>query len=475
MDLPLAPFGVRPTATAAPAVGATSRILVPRPFRRDGKLHLLGFSLATTYLAATRRAYSQRRAVVLQRADSRAGDAAPLRVVLLGGTGRIGTAVASHFLKQAPPATEIVLAGRDEARGEAAVAEVLQEVDDVSASVNFKCVDWRSSGALSAFLEDVAPHALIHSAGPFDSDLDADVLRAAIDAKVTVYIDVADPVPYIDAAKALCDDARKSGTTALVCAGAFPGFSNVLALECARRLLPRHSSSGVQFQDVNFAYFTAGLGGSGAVNLLITNLGFGEPVPVFRGGKYAPEMIAGTELRRVPFFLEQADPAFEAVGERDVWNWPFPEAFTVARHLAITGDSSTGMGTAPGIWNDILVALVALVPSDLWQQRWFSEGLAWFSLPMVWLTDQFVGETHAMRVEVSTTDGRRCEAVQTHESFRRCVAQSAAEFALHLLQKRRPGVWLPEEFVDFEESGRAELLERLSSTPGTISCAFRER
>ncbi|OLP99091.1 hypothetical protein AK812_SmicGene18366 [Symbiodinium microadriaticum] len=94
------------------------------------------------------------------------------------------------------------------------------------------------------------------------------------------------------------------------------------------------------------------------------------------------------------------------------------------------------MGTAPGIWNTILVGLVSLVPRDLWQERWFSEGLAWFSLPMVWFTDQFVKETHAMRVEVTTSDGRRCVAVQTHESFRRCVAQSSAEFLLHLLERQ---------------------------------------
>eukprot|EP00439_Symbiodinium_sp_Y106_P051404 s389_g6.t2 len=218
---------------------------------------------------------------------------------------------------------------------------------------------------------------------------------------------------------------------------------------------------------MNFAYFTAGLGGSGAVNLLITNLGFGDPVPVFRGGAYAPQRVAGAEPRRVEFFLDESDPAFEFVGERDVWSWPFPEAGTVPRLVGITGNSSTGMGTAPGIWT--------------LDDGWFSEGLAWFSLPMVWFTDQFVKETHAMRVEVTTSDGRRCVAVQTHESFRRCVAQLIQTKVLVGGQTStsssglswRPGVFLPETLAE-DEATRSDLFQRLSQTEGTVSCGVRD-
>ena len=128
----------------------------------------------------------------------------------------------------------------------------------------------------------------------------------------------------------------------------------------------------------------------------------------------------------------------------------------ISENVFLSGNSSTGMGTAPGIWNDILVvpwmqaceslqrkvtqshqkkgnlqkisaficslkflisllffskfwkhslfwpfavkscqvvkALVSLVPRNLWQQRDFSEALAYFSLPMVWVTDQFLGD-----------------------------------------------------------------------------------
>ena len=46
------------------------------------------------------------------------------KFVILGGTGKIGTAVASHLLQRSP-SSRIVLVGRNKEKGEAAVQEVL--------------------------------------------------------------------------------------------------------------------------------------------------------------------------------------------------------------------------------------------------------------------------------------------------------------------------------------------------------------
>ena len=87
------------------------------------------------------------------------------------------------------------------------------------------------------------------------------------------------------------------------------------------------------------------------------------------------------------------------------------------------------------------------------------------------LTDRFTGETHAMRVDATAEDGSRVTAVQAHTSFRRCVGQSCAEFALDLLREPPvPGVYLPE--ILYAEAPRREaVLGALTSTPGTT--AFR--
>ena len=258
-------------------------------------------------------------------------------------------------------------------------------------------------------------------------------------------------------------------------------------MECVERL-----GKDAVVQDMDFNYFTAGLGGSGEVNLLITNEGFGDPVPIYRDGAYTPQLTAGGGLRRVKFFLSEEEPSFKLVGEKTVWDWPFPEGKLVPRQLGgIRGGSSVGMGTAPELWNLIMGAMCAAVPRDWWRRRAFSQGLASFSRPLVALTDRFVGETHAMRIDVTATDGTRATVVQSHESFRCVVGQCCAEFACRLLDESRransagavapaaeaaplpaaAGVWLPEGLFASPEV-RKPMLERLLAVPGTLNVAF---
>ena len=58
------------------------------------------------------------------------------RCLIIGGTGRIGTSVATHLLTRYPSA-QVVLAGRSEERGAAAVQEVCEETS-ASASVEVR-------------------------------------------------------------------------------------------------------------------------------------------------------------------------------------------------------------------------------------------------------------------------------------------------------------------------------------------------
>lgn len=70
-----------------------------------------------------------------------------------------------------------------------------------------------------------------------------------------MYADLGDPLAYLEAAQRLSGLAEQSGTTAVVAAGAFPGLSNVLAVECAAQLRARGAAA---VQDLQFSYFTAG-------------------------------------------------------------------------------------------------------------------------------------------------------------------------------------------------------------------------
>jgi len=399
-------------------------------------------------------------------------------VLLLGGTGRIGTAVASHLIRpgqdaSAPP-LRVVLAGRSTPRGNAAVQEVVQDAGGNDAvaeghAVEFMELDYKDAGALRGALRSGGFSAVVHTAGPFD--VGVGVLAACIEEGVPAYCDVADPLEYIEEALALSEKAKASGTLALVASGAFPGLSNLLALEARAALTP-----GATVRDLTFSYFTAGLGGSGDVNLLITNLGFGEPVCTLKDGTERRELVAGDQTIPVDFG--------EGIGRVSTWAWPFPEGLTVGRHLGISGESRVAMGTAPDLWNVIMTAMVKTLPRTLWRNRAFSTGLAKFSQPLVKVTDLFVGETHAIRVDLTSEQGEEVSVLQTHESFRRCVGQSCAEFTLALLRLQASpdpplgAVFLPEMLFDSAEQ-RADLVARMTTTPGTtgfsITKGERER
>ena len=129
--------------------------------------------------------------------------------------------------------------------------------------------------------------------------------------------------------------------------------------------------------------------------------------------------------------------------------------------------------------------MVTVVPRSWWKSRAWSLGLARFSKPLVALTDRFVGETHAIRVECTAEDGSKCVAVQSHQSFRRIVGQSCAEFLARLLAARglmdlpgdvalpceKAGVFLPEALFEAEAARRA-MLERLLAVEGTLDYEF---
>jgi saccharopine dehydrogenase-like NADP-dependent oxidoreductase len=188
--------------------------------------------------------------------------------VILGGAGRIGTAVASHLLHIAPE-SKIVLVGRNQARGDDAVKEVLSEQTQqaLGSSVTFALVEdcWQAE-SLKPIVEGA--DCLIHTAGPYLGKKPTPLEVAIASASCKAYVDVSDPLNCLEVSLDLTDKAKKFGTSALLASGAFPGMSNVLAVEAASK------TTSSTIKDVRFNYFTAGLGGSGDVNLYITNLGF---------------------------------------------------------------------------------------------------------------------------------------------------------------------------------------------------------
>jgi hypothetical protein len=176
-----------------------------------------------------------------------------------------------------------------------------------------------------------------------------------------------------------------------------------------------------------------------------------EPMAQSEDGKLRYfQALSGSLLGKVSFYLGNGhdthgfgnDIAAPRVGKQTVFSWLFPEAATVPKELGDTGDSHAAMGTAPDVWNAMLGVLVSIVPRPWWRSERFSQFLADFSQPLVKAADILLkatssnkmGETHAMRIDVTGAEnGEVLSIVQGHESFRRCVGQSCAEFAMDVV------------------------------------------
>jgi len=402
------------------------------------------------------------------------------RIVILGGAGRIGTAVATHLLRENEQC-QVVLVGRRSSQAEAAIQEVLDDSKADPYRLSYSLLDniWKESSDFQELVDST--DCLIHTAGPYLDEKPIPLQLAIKSKRCQAYVDLSDPLPFLEESLLFADDAKSSNLTALMAAGAFPGMSNVLAKEASAAL-----GDDDRVEDIRFNYFTAGLGGSGVVNLYITNLGFGEPMVQYNGGRLRKFMeLSGVLLGQIDFFLPHLkdhagnERAKQRVGRKTLFAWPFPEAATVARDVEASGHSYAAMGTAPDIWNGMLGLLVKLVPRPLWKDTRFSKFMADFSQPLVFATDALLqqsgtGELHAMRVDVTSTaaagsseKSKGVSIVQGHDSFRQCVGQSCAEFALDILEHPRPGAYLPEQFYD-DSQDRTRIIKKLTNTPGTF-------
>lgn len=204
-------------------------------------------------------------------------------VVVLGGTGRVGSSTAAALLKAVPSAV-LSLASRNQESYDAAIARRPELRPATRRSVN---IDDPSS--LLAALKGA--DLVIHTAGPFQRRQDCAVLEACIAVGVP-YLDVCDDTAYSQRAKALHGKAAAAGVPAITTGGIYPGVSNVMAahmISMARKeytddfkYVDQAPVDAPQPTRVLYSYFTAGSGGAGPTILNTTFLLAGEDVVAFK-------------------------------------------------------------------------------------------------------------------------------------------------------------------------------------------------
>ncbi|CAN6443524.1 unnamed protein product [Victoria cruziana] len=366
------------------------------------------------------------------------------RVLILGGTGRVGgsTAVA---LSKVCPSLHIAVAGRNREKGAALVSRLGENAEFVEVNID-------NLNALAEVLNDV--DLVVHAAGPFQQREKCNVLEAAISTK-TAYLDVCDDTTYAYRAKTFHQKAVDASVPAITTGGIYPGVSNLMAAELVRLAT---TEGTYEPERLRFYYYTAGTGGAGPTILATSFLLLGEDVVAYNKGK---------KIKLKPYSGMLNIDFGKGIGKRDVYLLNLPEVRSSHEILGVPTVSAR-FGTAPFFWNWGMLAIAKLVPMETLRDRSKVQQLVSLFDPFVRAFDGIAGERVSMRVDLECSKGRSTVGIYSHKSLSESVGTCTAAFAMAILEgSTQPGVWFPEETQGVSVEARKALLER--ATKGTIN------
>uniref|UniRef100_A0A0E0MJF8 Saccharopine dehydrogenase NADP binding domain-containing protein n=1 Tax=Oryza punctata TaxID=4537 RepID=A0A0E0MJF8_ORYPU len=348
------------------------------------------------------------------------------RVLVLGGTGRVGGSTATA-LSKLRPGLNILIAGRNREKGESLASKLGEQSEFVQ-------VDIRDRNMLEKTLQDV--DLVVHAAGPFQRENECTVLQAAIATK-TAYIDVCDDTDYSWRAKGFHEQAKACGVPAITTAGIYPGVSNVMAAELV------HASRSEN----------AGSGGAGPTILTTSFLLLAEDVIAYNKGE---------EIKLKPYSGALSIDFGKGVRKKDVYLLNLPEVKSAYKVLGVPTVSAR-FGTAPFFWNWGMQAFANFLPVEFLRDKNKVLKLVEFVDPFVRVIDGISGERVSMRVDLDCSNGKNTIGLFSHRKLSVSVGYAIAAFALAVLEdSTQPGVWFPEEPEGIAIESRKVLLERAS-------------
>ncbi|KAK6937188.1 Saccharopine dehydrogenase, NADP binding domain [Dillenia turbinata] len=348
------------------------------------------------------------------------------KVLILGGTGRVGGSTALA-LSNLCPHLRIIVAGRNREKGAAMVATLGENSE-------FAPVDIDNVNSLQDALTDV--DLVFHAAGPFQQAKKCTVLEAAINTKFK-------------------NKALAAQIPAITTGGIYPGVSNVMAAELVRAA--RSESKG-EPERLRFYYYTAGTGGAGPTILATSFLLLGEEVVAYNKGE---------KIKLKPYSGMLNIDFGKGVGKRDVYLLNLPEVRTTHEILGVPTVSAR-FGTAPFFWNWGMEAMTNLLPAEFLRDRNKVQQLVQLFDPVVRAIDGIAGERFSMRVDLECSNGRNTVGIFSHRRLSVSVGTATAAFVLAVLEgSTQPGVWFPEEPEGIAVEARAVLLNRAAQ--GTIN------
>ncbi len=341
------------------------------------------------------------------------------RVLILGGSGRIGRQVAADLV--AHTAAQITLTGRNPGAG----SQAQRGLGDRG---QFQILDLRDHAALQTAIR--AHDLVIHCAGPFHYR-DVGVLETCIQHHVN-YLDVSDHPSFTRQALACQAAAEAAGITAVVNTGIFPGISNSLVRQGVEQL--------DQADTIHLSYIVAGSGGAGVTVMRTTFLGLQQPFAGWVGGKWQPiQPYSDREVIEFP-------PPYGKVG---VYWFDMPEAFTLPATFPVQ-TVITKFATVPRFYNYLTWSVARWWHPRLLKMPAVIEFLSYVSHFMTDVTDRFSGVGVAMRSQVTGTKAgqpARCCSTLVHPDTATAAGIGTGTVAELILsgQLHKPGVWAIEQ------------------------------
>ena len=341
------------------------------------------------------------------------------QVLILGGSGRIGSKVAADLL--AHTQASVTIAGRNLTKGN-------QKSDDLGSRVQFVTIDLADQQALQAAIAQT--DVVVHCAGPFHYR-DAEVLKLCIQQGAD-YVDVSDHPSFTRKVLDYRAEAQAAGVTAVINTGIFPGISNSMVRQGVEQLDTA--------EKIHLSYVVSGSGGAGVTVMRTTFLGLQRPFEVWMNG----------EWRSVKPYSDREVIEFPApYGKVGVYWFDMPEAFTLPDTFPVK-TVITKFATVPRFYNYLTWSV-----ARWWHPSWLRnaaviEFLSYVSHFMTDVSDRFSGIGVAIRSEVTgTKDGlpMRCCSTLIHDDTAIAAGCGTGTVVELLLsgQLKKPGVWAIEQ------------------------------
>ncbi len=346
----------------------------------------------------------------------------PQKVLVIGGSGRIGRSAANDVLKHTT--AQVTITGRSPELSKNAKAQ---------SNRTYQSLELTDEAAVEKAI--TAHDLIIHCAGPFRSR-NHHVLSTCI-AQGKPYIDVADSPDYVNQALKYREQAQAAGVTAVISTGIFPGISGSMVRQGVEQLDKAKS--------VHLSYLVAGSGGAGVTVMRTTFIELQTPFMSKINGRW--QAIDPYSQREV---LE-----FPRYGKGGVYWFNTVEALTVADTFPQLKTIVTKFGSVPDYYNR-MTWLMARLPKSVLKNSALIESVSQISYRMTQVTDPKTGVGIAMRMQIDgEKDGKAASYLATfdHEDTAFCAGCGTGSIAQLILsnQLAKPGVWAVEQILSTEQ------------------------